>query len=167
MNCDNSNKKKDHLEFKPSIASRVYKDLWVGSAPPIGIHVSDNDFDVLVLCAVEYQLHPSCFPAVNVIHAPLNDNGLKLMTASERKIAIKAAANVMQCLADGRSVLVTCQEGRNRSGLIAALALCIGEPKYTPDQAIAAIRKARGEMALSNSEFVNFLHLFYDHHFKS
>jgi protein-tyrosine phosphatase len=52
----------------------------------------------------------------------------------------------------GKRVLVTCREGRNRSGWVTGVALIeLGVP---PQKAIDGIRFARGDDALSNPFFV-------------
>jgi protein-tyrosine phosphatase len=56
---------------------------------------------------------------------------------------------------EGKHVAVNCLSGVNRSGLLVARALV--ELGYTPQDAIEAVRRARGPMALSNQQFVRFL----------
>jgi Dual specificity phosphatase, catalytic domain len=56
---------------------------------------------------------------------------------------------------EGKHVAVNCLSGVNRSGLLVARALV--ELGYTPEEAIEAVRTARGPMALSNQHFVRFL----------
>jgi hypothetical protein len=56
---------------------------------------------------------------------------------------------------EGKHVAVNCLGGVNRSGLLIGRALV--ELGYTPDEAIEAIRNARGPMALGNPRFVRFL----------
>jgi hypothetical protein len=55
----------------------------------------------------------------------------------------------------GKHVAVNCLGGVNRSGLLIGRALI--ELGYTPEQAIEAVRTARGPMALGNPRFVRFL----------
>lgn len=55
----------------------------------------------------------------------------------------------------GKRVLVRCQAGWNRSGLIMALVLI--REGYTPAEAIRLIRENRSPNALCNPDFVNFL----------
>jgi protein-tyrosine phosphatase len=55
----------------------------------------------------------------------------------------------------GKKVLVRCQAGLNRSGLIMALVLI--KEGYTAQDAIDLIRKQRGDWALCNSTFVKWL----------
>jgi len=56
----------------------------------------------------------------------------------------------------GFRILVTCAQGRNRSGLVVALALL--ELGASPKDAIGAVRQARGPHALSNAWFVKLIH---------
>jgi hypothetical protein len=56
---------------------------------------------------------------------------------------------------EGKHVAVNCMSGVNRSGLLVARALV--ELGFTPEEAIEAVRDARGPMALSNQHFVRFL----------
>ena len=148
------------LFSKPATASRVSGNLWVGSAPPMGSGVS-RAFDCLVLAAVEYQLDPAFFRGVEVLAAPLNDDGTPI-TMEEMATAVRAAGRVISWLAAGKRVLVTCHMGRNRSGLIAALALCMGPGKVPSEAAVAAVRAARGPAALSNGHFTGFLKAYCD-----
>jgi len=145
---------------RPATASRVSGNLWVGSAPPIGPGVS-RSFDCLVLAAMEYQLDPCFFRGAEVLAAPLNDDGSPI-TRGEMATAVTAAGRVIARLKAGRRVLVTCHMGRNRSGLIAALALCMGPARKSSEEAIAAVRAARGPAALSNGYFTWFLRAYCD-----
>jgi len=56
---------------------------------------------------------------------------------------------------EGKHVAVNCLSGVNRSGLLVGRALV--ELGYSPEEAIEAVRTARGPMALSNQHFVRFL----------
>lgn len=146
------------LQADPSVLFRIHQNLWIGSAPPIGYHVGKY-FDCLALCAVEYQC-PECFPGVEITQAFINDDGSR-MTREEMFQAVRAAGKVISWLGQGKSVLVTCQAGRNRSGLVCALTLCRGPLKLKPASAIKLIRDARGSQALSNTDFVSFLENFH------
>ena len=102
-------------------ATRVQPGLYIGSAPPIGRAVKDARFDMLVLCAKEYQF--PFFERVEVVYAPNDDTCKRFPTEQEFRIAYNASERVAQAYADGRRVLITCMQGRNRSGLVMALAL--------------------------------------------
>ncbi|NBW73257.1 MAG: hypothetical protein EBR26_02460 [Microbacteriaceae bacterium] len=55
----------------------------------------------------------------------------------------------------GKKVLIRCQAGLNRSGLIMALVLI--REGYSPNEAIELIRDKRCESALCNDKFVSYL----------
>ena len=155
----------DTIEIQAgSFAHQVYGNLWIGNAPPItsvhergfGLEPLSGSFDTLVLCAREYQLHGSLFAVEEVIHAPMDDElcPVKLGTST---MAISAARKVAKKLAMGEHVLVTCLAGRNRSGLVCALALCLGESDFSAAESIRLVRNARGVNSLANPFFVKFL----------
>jgi len=62
---------------------------------------------------------------------------------------------IASLVSEGKHVAVNCLSGVNRSGLLVARALV--ELGYVPQEAIEAVRTARGPMALSNQHFVRFL----------
>lgn len=139
---------------EPAVAYRVFGSLWIGSAPPIGWAVSEH-FDCLVLSAMEYLPGPTCYPRVETLAVSLNDDGSP-MRKEEMAEAVRAAGKVLSWLRGGKRVLVSCHQGRNRSGLICALALCKGQG-MTPKQAVETVRQARGPNALRNDYFLRFL----------
>jgi len=125
----------------------------MGGCPPPDFPVGQY-FDCLILAAQEYQV-PWLFPEVQTALAKLNDDGSP-MTKQEAIEAIRAAGRAIWWLNQGLRVLVTCFAGRNRSGLITALVLCKGVG-LSPNEAIDAIRQARGPHAFRNSYFEAFL----------
>ena len=138
------------------MAHRISGPLWMGSMP-VPYSSLYGHFDGLVLCACEYQCPAAFFPGVKVLSVSLNDDGSP-MTRDEAFAAVGAAKNVVKWIESGMRVLVTCMQGRNRSGLVTALALCSGPWKMNPDQAISTVRAARGPTALSNGDFVDLIH---------
>jgi hypothetical protein len=62
---------------------------------------------------------------------------------------------IASLVSQGKHVAVNCLSGVNRSGLLVGRALV--ELGYKPEEAIEAVRSARGPMALSNQGFVRFL----------
>jgi len=137
-------------------ASRVAPSLWQGSAPRAGELLS---FDLVVLCAEEHQLphHATPFgPRAHVLRVPLDDSG-RPPTQAEVRLAFAAGRAVAKTYRrGGLRILTTCAQGRNRSGLVNALALV--ELGLRPKDAIHAIRMARGPSALSNAWFVQLIH---------
>lgn len=144
------------LYLEPYVANHVAKDVWMGGIPPIGMSLAEN-FDCLVLSACEYQ-SPQVYHGVQVTTAFIDDSQAPF-TMEEKKQAVAAARKVIAWMKDGLRVLSTCHAGRNRSGLVAAIALCKGAG-LSPDQAIDAIRSARGPYALGNQNFVQFIREF-------
>jgi len=80
------------------------------------------------------------------------DSGLDPATAHN---AIAAARWVHTRWSEGARVLVRCQAGLNRSGLITALVLMLAG--HTAHDAIALIRERRSPWALCNDAFVRWL----------
>jgi protein-tyrosine phosphatase len=104
-----------------------------GSAPPAGVSLP---FDVIVLAAEEYQ--PD-LPGYEVMHVPLDD-GPPPDRVTRMRIR-SAARKVADHVSLGHRVLVTCWQGRNRSGVIAGLALVeLGLPR---ERAVRRIRVYR------------------------
>lgn len=101
-------------------ASEIASGLWVGSIPPTGPDLQNAGFDALVLCAKEHQPSSQNFPGLTVVHAPFADAELSRADAG---VALEAARRVAARMSNEELVLVTCIEGRNRSALVAALAL--------------------------------------------
>jgi len=134
-------------------ATRLVKGLWIGSKPELGRAVAESGFDLLVLCAEEYQPPSWQFPGVKVIHAPFDDNETGPLP-HEKEIAKKASARVADALRQGSNVLVTCYAGRNRSGLVCGLALASNG--LDPVRAIHLIQGRRAK-SLSNQQFVDLL----------
>ena len=121
-----------------------------GSAPQANV---DLPFDVLVLCAMEFQPPSFNYPSVKVLHVPLDDSGPP--TRAEVHLALLAAHRVYSYLRQGRRVLTTCAMGRNRSGLVNGLALV--EYGYSSVHAVELIRQARRN-ALTNVHFVEVIY---------
>lgn len=133
-------------------ASNIVKRLWIGGQPPLDRDLPD--FDVLVLCAREIQPgRPALGFRKQLIRVPLPDSALD---DNELHTALVGSKHVAKAFATGHRVLVTCAQGRNRSALVAGLALGITS-RLTADQIVELIRKRRSETALSNPHFVGYL----------
>jgi hypothetical protein len=78
-----------------------------------------------------------------------------LLNADDRRLVAEAVDRVLIALEAERKVLVRCQAGYNRSGLVVALVLlALG---HGADEAIALIRERRSEWALCNEHFVDLI----------
>jgi protein-tyrosine phosphatase len=131
-------------------ASRVLPRLYQGACPPTGRALHVAGFDALVLCAEEYQPDSCAFPGVAVMHCPLDDH-LHPLSRKEWVQIVSAAKFVVASCARGARVLVTCQAGLNRSGIVTAVAVmmltnCSGK------EAVELVQRRR-QWALCNSSF--------------
>jgi protein-tyrosine phosphatase len=132
-------------------ATRITHKLYQGSYPiqpirPCGFHV-------LVLCAKELQQRAD-EGGLTTVCCPLNDDGSP-MTQREWLRAVRMAEYVGTLLLRHARVLVTCAQGRNRSGLVNALVLYRLTSLSGPE-CIEHIRKLRPG-SLTNDDFVDAL----------
>lgn len=114
-------------------------------------------YDVIVLCAEELQPEGDserAYRPTRLICAPNDDSGNEF-SKEQATIADVAARQATKEYAQGRRILVSCAQGRNRSGLVMALILhrVFG---MSGEKAIRVIR-AKVPTALTNQEFVKFL----------
>jgi len=131
--------------------SRISRRLYQGGRPSPGQLLRRSGFTFLVLAAEEYQPSSRNFPGVTVVHTPLDDHPYQLSQAEWSAIinsAMLAGDNIMR---GGRS-LITCWQGRNRSGLITAVTLML-LTGWSAEKVVARIRSRR-RGALSNESFV-------------
>lgn len=106
-----------------------------GSVPPPGAVLP---FDVIVLAAIEHQ--DIDLPGYEVLLVPLDDSGPPPSPA-DRVLIRETARRIARRIRAGKRVLVTCHQGRNRSGVLAGLALVeLGLPR---DRAVRRIRVYR------------------------
>jgi protein-tyrosine phosphatase len=139
-------------------ATRLHSKLYMGSVPRRGPALAQAGFKILVLCAAEYQPRLREFPGLKgVIHAPLDDQEL---SPTEIDTALQAAFDVTDHVLRQDRVLVTCMAGRNRSGLVSALALHLITCR-DPQSCVLHIKKHRigldGGEALTNDSFVDYM----------
>lgn len=128
-------------------ANRISSRLWQGSYP--GLHsVREAGVDVLVLCAVERQAYSH--RDVRVIRAPMDDCSVVLAETVNQAVSHAIAAHKK-----GKRVLVTCNAGLNRSGLVVAVMLTrlYGISGY---DAVKQVQRCRPG-ALFNPTFVEYV----------
>lgn len=134
----------------------------MGGFPHTPRAVSDKQFNLLVLCARE-KLHFLGNPSESdtsrtygctTLHAPFDDDEV---TSEVVEQATRAVGTVVAALRRGSKVLVTCNEGRNRSGLVSALSILQMAPKLSANRVIELIKLRRnaptGGEALTNDDF--------------
>jgi hypothetical protein len=131
-------------------AHQIAPGLWQGSNPRRGPMLSQIGFRTLVLCAMERQYPSSEFPGLEVVHAPMDDSAVVPV-----KMAHRAAEHAARAVVAGHKVLVVCNMGKNRSGLVAALALwyLTGAHGHVCVRRVQAARP----IALDNRYFVDYL----------
>lgn len=123
----------------------------------------DKAFDLIVFCAKEFGPPAMALKKgevkrrlTRVYHAPIDD---AVLTRDEMFIASRAANLVAASFLKHKRILVTCMQGRNRSGLVVALALDMLSSEGG-GAALAAVRERRlraGAPALTNPSFVKLL----------
>jgi hypothetical protein len=109
--------------------------------------VVGDEFDLVVSLATREGYGP----ADGVEHVVLRLADAALNPATAVRVD-EVSRRVADAVRDGLRVLVRCSGGLNRSGLVVASALV--KDGRTPDEAIAAVRSARGPWALTNPAFV-------------
>jgi hypothetical protein len=138
--------------------SEILPDLWMGGT-------ADND--VTSLGTNEPAITPADFDTVVTLYAwagPVDwyvkevrlgffDHSEVDLDEHDLAHAVRAAYRDWK---RGKRVLVRCQAGWNRSGLIMALVLMLDG--QSPDEAIDLLRTRRSPFALCNSDFVSWLH---------
>ncbi len=148
----------------PVEASSIWDGrLYMGSFPLPGANLGSDGFDLLVICAIE-RVHFLGNPSeretselfrCQTLHALFDDGPV---TEDVVREAVRAARRTAIALRDGRKVLVTCNAGRNRSGLVVVLALLALFPELPPADAVRIVRERRvvpdGARALTNEDFV-------------
>jgi hypothetical protein len=77
------------------------------------------------------------------------------LNGPEAATVIRSARFALDRWLGGAQVLIRCQAGMNRSGLVTALVLVMAG--LTPGQAITLIRQRRGSSCLFNEDFVTWL----------
>lgn len=136
-------------------ASRIAPHLCQGGRPPTGHGVAAKGFDLLVLCAMEYQPRVAEFHGLpGVIHCPIDD---ARPTQAEVDAVFRAGRMVADHVRNGERCLVTCQMGLNRSGFVTAIALreLLGA---SGEACIRRVRAGRNKMGtLSNPWFADIL----------
>ena len=101
--------------------NRILPRLYQGAAPPADATLMLYGFNVLVLCAIEYQPKRELFGGVTVLRCPFGDNYDVRLTSVERRLIFDTSARVIRALRAGARTYVSCAMGLNRSGLVNAL----------------------------------------------
>ncbi len=137
-------------------ANEIAPGLWMGSKPMPGASLRSRGFHVLTLCALEHQPSAEWFPGIELARIFLDDAELPGAQALQ---ASALGAQLAKAIKHGARVLVTCRQGRNRSGLVTALALthltgCSGVEAV---RAVTSRRHSPFGPTLSNDHYVRAL----------
>lgn len=147
------------VPFCPEPWSEIVPGLWMGGhdyMPDDGDYgvlnaVVGNEFDLVLSLYQRWGCGPDAGVQRRYVRIPdgtLNDDDM----AEVRRFALMAADRVLA----SQKVLVRCQAGYNRSGLVVAFALMhLG---HSSDAAITLIRERRSQHALCNESFVGYIH---------
>ncbi|MGW6972163.1 protein-tyrosine phosphatase family protein [Streptomyces sp. NPDC054952] len=136
--------------------SEIRPGLWMGGhfwtdrAGEVRPAVAGDEFDLVISLFTRAGHGPH--PAVRHLIAELPDGPL---TADQLHSVQELARTTTHALRDGRTVLVRCHSGYNRSGLVVAQSLI--ELGHAPDAAISLIRQRRSPRALNNETFEQYL----------
>lgn len=147
--------------FGSGVADEIVPRLYQGGCPQNFSDLAPAGVGLLVLCAQELQPEPEDvarfeaeFPQVEIVCAPMDDQPSG-PTPEEIRTATAAASTVLRALRSGKTALVTCQAGRNRSGLVNALVL-VRLYGISGSTAAERVRRQRPN-ALTNPGFSAFL----------
>ena len=135
----------------PIDAHQIAPRLYQGANPPQGPELRARGFDVLVLCAVEWQYDARNYPGLQIIRAPMLDTA-----EVPSRTAHRAAERVAREWRAGKRILIACNMGWNRSGLVSALTLwrLTGRPGA---ECMWRVQQQRPR-ALSNESFALYLY---------
>lgn len=148
------------LELDADLWNEVLPNLWQGGTDDLdtiydtvleseSAFITKSDFDTVITA---YAWAQPCDWLVKEIRYPFYDSDMKDLNIEElQSVALLAHTDWKA----GKKVLIRCQAGWNRSGLIMALVLM--REGYSAQQAIDLIRKQRSKNALCNPRFVAWL----------
>lgn len=145
------------ITYRPFTYDVLSDQLWIGSAPPPGRWLPLQGVHTVVLCAQECgpdQRPPEQYGVERVIYAPFGDSGRR-PPSQDIATAERAAELVARDIERGRRCLVTCFQGRNRSGLVCALA--IRKVSGWDGKRAAEFVRAHRDDALTNMYFYAYL----------
>lgn len=141
-----------YTDYNWIIPNRIAQGGYPGASPSLF-----QTFDVVVYMAMEAQPKMRLPPGKIALYGPIDDDIYRPLPREVGAELHKIAAECARQAAWGKKVLITCMQGKNRSGLITALTLLKMYPAWTPEQAITIIRRNRrlrdGSQALGNTMF--------------
>lgn len=126
---------------------------------PGNADVAFREFDAVVLCAEEHQPRWTVPRGKALFKLPLDDDDYQQVPLDVGRIIIQTAHAAGTHHVAGRTVVSTCHQGRNRSGLVTALIMML-HYRMPSAEAIRMVQQRRKhpDGALANPMFVQFLH---------
>lgn len=147
------------IEMPDELWSEVLPGLWQGGTDDDDTiweverretpDITKLDFDTVITA---YGWANPCDWLVKEVRYPFYDGDMRDIDFTEIYQVVGIAHADWKA---GKKVLIRCQAGLNRSGLIMALVLM--KEGYTADEAITLIREKRSEWALCNKTFEEWL----------
>jgi protein-tyrosine phosphatase len=134
------------VDLTDDTAAPIEGDLWQGGCK-MGVRLPDGFDFVLSLYPWERYLLTDGCERLEVRMYDALDQGFEQVDELSGILASR--------LRDGDTVLVHCQAGLNRSGLLAAATLV--KLGFLPAEAIARLRSARSPLVLCNEAFENWI----------
>lgn len=129
--------------FSVPLFSQITDSLWMGGCP-----TGPTDFDHIV-CLYPWGVYPLGEEQTHL--------SVRMFDSADvpSQALLYGLADTVNRLRQAGSVLVHCQAGLNRSGLVTALALI--RSGMTPPAAIAMLRERRSDVVLCNAVFERWL----------
>lgn len=124
--------------------------FWTDPAGELRPAVVADEFDLVISLFTRSGHGPG--PQAEHLVGEMPDAAL---TAVQLRTALQLARTAARALDAGRTTLVRCHSGYNRSGLV--VAQCLVDRGLTPADAIALVRRRRSPWALHNETFTGYL----------
>ena len=147
---------KPYVDYSWILPQRLAQGGYPGAHPGLF-----SAFDVIVYMAEEAQPKIATPPGKIALYGPIDDDIYRPVPPAIGHELHRLAQECAKHASWGKRVLITCMQGKNRSGLVTGLTLLKLYPSWTPEQAITLIRRNRrfggGDYALSNTMFEQYL----------
>jgi protein tyrosine phosphatase len=123
----------------------IVPNLWMGAWPAYDVKL---EYDMIVCVSDNRPNYTVLKNKTVLVWFPFEDSEYQKPDTEKLEQVVKMVVDSVQ---SGKSTLVHCTAGINRSGLIAAMSLV--RMGYDTDKAIALLREKRGEVVLYNDLF--------------
>jgi len=145
MHASNPNEKDVSTSYNEILSDQLYMG---GMSAFVYMDIDNIEYDLWIQCSKEFT-DSDTLSNVRRINIPLDDD---LVSGQEKKIE-DAALRALAVIALGRRVLISCTEGRNRSGVVTARVLQLLGYKNP----IELLREKRHYSVLTNSSFETYI----------